>query len=158
MTHSIYKSSVTSFILNNYLYIDCILVIIQSDDGQNSDWNMLMKNNNNWLNILINVYLLVCHISNNCGLQQGRLLLINNYNNTYFGNLLKVLVIQYSVYFGRQESMIYLHQLQTSLQWCSPIDCRWMNAAFAVSWPEMCSRTSSRELDRGQLCQELSRF
>jgi len=79
VAYLIYKSSVTSFIFKNYLYIDCILVIIQSDDGQNSAWNMLMKNNNMWMNILINVYLLFCHISNNCGLQQGRLLLINIY-------------------------------------------------------------------------------
>jgi len=42
-----------------------------------------------WLNILINVYFLVCHISNNCGLEQGRLLLINNYTKHIFWEFMK---------------------------------------------------------------------
>jgi hypothetical protein len=49
--------------LNKYLYIDCILVISHSDVGQNSDRNILLKNKNMCLNMLINVCLLVYHIS-----------------------------------------------------------------------------------------------
>ena len=67
------------YFLNNYLCINYFLGVSHSDVGQNSDRNMLMKNNNVWLDILINVYLLVYHISNSCGLQQDRLL-INNYS------------------------------------------------------------------------------
>jgi len=42
------------------LNINCILVLKHPDDGHNSDQNMLEKNM--WLNILINVHLLVYHI------------------------------------------------------------------------------------------------
>jgi hypothetical protein len=54
---------VLSFTLYNYLYIDYIIVIRHSDDVHKSDRNMLMKNYNMSLNILINVHSLVCHVS-----------------------------------------------------------------------------------------------
>jgi len=49
--------------LNNYLYICYILVVRHPDDGQRSNRNMLVKDNNMWLNTFINVQLLVYHIS-----------------------------------------------------------------------------------------------
>jgi len=45
------------------LYINCIIVIRQPDDSHNRDQNMLAKNNNTWLNVFVNVRLLVCYIS-----------------------------------------------------------------------------------------------
>ena len=53
---------VLSHIFIQLFYIDCILVIQHPDDGHRSDRNMLLKNNNTWLNTLINVHLLVYHI------------------------------------------------------------------------------------------------
>ena len=35
--------------LYNYLYIECVLVIIHHDDGHRKDRNMLVNNNNNML-------------------------------------------------------------------------------------------------------------
>ena len=58
------------YILNNYLYIDCIVVISHTDDGNSSDWNM-------WWRITVsdcaycNVRLLVCHLSVKHSLVQG---------------------------------------------------------------------------------------
>jgi hypothetical protein len=49
---------VLSYFLYNYWYIGGILVIRHPDGGHRSDWNVLMKNNM-WLNIFINVPLLV---------------------------------------------------------------------------------------------------
>ena len=89
MVHFIYKSSVTSYIflqLSVYRLYSCYS---HFDDGQKSDWNMLMKNNSMWLDIFINVCLLVYHISNNCGLQQDRLLLINNYSKHIYWIFIK---------------------------------------------------------------------
>lgn len=41
--------------------IGCIIVLIHRDDGHRSDRNMLLNNNNTWLNIFINVHVLVYH-------------------------------------------------------------------------------------------------
>jgi len=49
--------------LSNYLYIDYILVLRHPGGGDRSDRNMLVKNNNVWLDIFINVHLLVYHLS-----------------------------------------------------------------------------------------------
>ena len=54
---------VLSYIFVLLLYIDCILIIRHPDDGHRCDCNMLVKHNNMWLNIFINVHLLVYHIS-----------------------------------------------------------------------------------------------
>lgn len=45
--------------LHNDLRIDCILVVKHPDDGHGSDRNVLVKNNNLWFSIFINVNLLV---------------------------------------------------------------------------------------------------
>jgi hypothetical protein len=43
--------------LHNYLYNECILLIIQPDNGHRNDGNMLVKNKNMRLNIFIRVHL-----------------------------------------------------------------------------------------------------
>ena len=47
------------------IYINFILVTRHPDYGHRSDRNMLVKKNNMWLDIFINVHLLVCHKVNN---------------------------------------------------------------------------------------------
>jgi len=49
-------------ILYNYLYTDCILVRRHPNGGHRRDKKMLVKNTNMWLNIIVNVHLLVYHI------------------------------------------------------------------------------------------------
>jgi hypothetical protein len=39
-----------------YLYTKCMLVWRHSGDGCRSDWNMLVKNSNMWLNMFVNVH------------------------------------------------------------------------------------------------------
>jgi hypothetical protein len=53
---------VLSYIFTQLFYIDCILVIQHPDDGHRSDRNMLLKNNNTWLNMFIKVHFFVYHI------------------------------------------------------------------------------------------------
>lgn len=62
---------VLSYILYKYLYTNCILVIWHRDGSHNSDWNMLLKNNNMWLNRFINIHLLVYHINTEHTLMHG---------------------------------------------------------------------------------------
>jgi len=45
------------------LYILHQHVIWHLDDGHRHDWNRLVKHNHMWLNIFMNVHLLVCHKS-----------------------------------------------------------------------------------------------
>jgi hypothetical protein len=57
---------VISNILYRYLYINCIFVTRYPDEGHRSDRNVLMKNDNTQLNIIIKVLLLVYHGSEQC--------------------------------------------------------------------------------------------
>ena len=45
------------------LYIVCIPIVRHTVDGHRGDENMMAKKNNMWLNIVINMNLLVCHIT-----------------------------------------------------------------------------------------------
>ena len=54
------------------LYIVCILATRHPDDGDVSDRNMLLKNNNTWFNVFINVHLLGCRRSTNHSQMRGR--------------------------------------------------------------------------------------
>jgi len=56
--NQVVSAYISELLLNN----NCILVLRHPDDGHKSDQNMLVKNNNMWLNIVINVHLLVYHI------------------------------------------------------------------------------------------------
>jgi hypothetical protein len=53
------------------MYTECILVISHHTDGHKSEQNMLVKNNNMWLNIFINVQLLAYHRSSKFSLMHG---------------------------------------------------------------------------------------
>jgi hypothetical protein len=46
--------------LYNYLYIGCILVMRHPDDDHRNEHNMLVKNNNMWLNIY-NMFHIPCN-------------------------------------------------------------------------------------------------
>jgi hypothetical protein len=54
------------------MYINHILAIRHPDDGHSGDRNVLIKNNNVLLNIFINVFLLVYHVSKRHSLTHGR--------------------------------------------------------------------------------------
>jgi hypothetical protein len=54
---------VLSYIFVLLFYINFIVVLRNSDDNYKSDRNILVKNNNMWLKIFINVHLLHCHVS-----------------------------------------------------------------------------------------------
>jgi len=62
---------VLSCIVVQSFYIDCILVKRCPDDGHRGYRNMLVRNNYMWLNMLMNTYLLVYHVSIKRSVQHG---------------------------------------------------------------------------------------
>ena len=62
---------VLSYIFVLLLYINCIPILSYSDDGHRGEGNMVVKINNVWLNIFINMHLLVCHAIKQDSLMNG---------------------------------------------------------------------------------------
>jgi len=85
-----------------YLYIECIHVI-----GHRSDRNMLVKNNNTWLNIFINVHLLVYHTSESC----TYLKIYNNFKNHEVQNWDR----QVLCYSAKRNLKLWLHWRRVSV-------------------------------------------
>ena len=85
-----------------YLYIECIRVM-----RHRSDRNMLVKKNNTWLNIFINVHLLVYHTSE----ISTYLKIYNNFKNYEFRNWDR----QVLCYSAKRNLKLWLHWRRVSV-------------------------------------------